>query len=83
MTSTPIIDNAAFALAGRTLKGRWRVINRIVPPASGTGGFFSVPYIVENDDGQAFLKALNFQAFFAMFPGKRVLEILAERTREW
>jgi hypothetical protein len=38
---------------------------------------------VEDDDGQAFLKALNFQAFFAMFPGKRVLEILAERTREW
>ena len=73
-------DNAAEALVGQLLKNRWKVIKKIDPPPGSTGGFFSVCYIVEDEDGQAFLKALDFKAFFAMFPGRSVIEIIQEQS---
>ena len=74
-------DNAALALEGKLLKGKWNVLRRIDTPPGSTGGFFSIGYVVHDGEREAFLKALNFHAFFALFPGKRVVEILAERTK--
>ena len=36
--------------------------------------------IVEKENDQAFLKALNFNAFFQMFPGKGIVKVLQEQT---
>ncbi|WP_343589131.1 protein kinase [Flavobacterium sp.] len=73
-------DRAAHALLGRTLKNGWRVIKKIDPADGSTGGFFSVCYIVNNGGENAFLKALNFNAFFQLFPGKSIVKILQEQT---
>lgn len=73
-------DNAAYSLMGLTLKGTWKVIQRIEPTVGATGGFFSVCYVVENGHHKAFLKALNFKAFFQLFRGRPVVEILNEQT---
>ena len=61
-------DIAAHALLGRSLKNNWKVKEKIEPADGSTGGFFSVCYIVNNGTEDAFLKALNFNAFFQMFP---------------
>lgn len=73
-------DNAAYSLTGITLKNGWKVVKRIDPKPGATGGFFSVCYIVTNGEKDAFLKALNFQAFFGLFRGRSVVEILNEQT---
>lgn len=73
-------DIAAHSLLGRTLKNNWIVTEKIKPEDGATGGFFSVCYIVENKNEKAFLKALNFNAFFQMFPGQSVVKILQEQT---
>ncbi len=74
-----INDIAAHNLIGRTLNN-WKVLKKIEPSDGATGGFFSVCYIVEKNNEQAFLKALNFNAFFQMFPGKGIVKILQEQT---
>ena len=76
-------ENAANALVGRQLKNGWKVTKRIEPKESSTGGFFSVCYIVSKDNKEAFLKALNFNAFFQLFRGKSVIEIIAEQTKAY
>lgn len=76
-------DNAANALAGRTLKNDWIVTEKIEPKPGSTGGFFSVCYTVKKEDKTAFLKALNFNAFFQMFRGKSVVEIINEQTKAY
>jgi eukaryotic-like serine/threonine-protein kinase len=77
-----INDNAAHALEGKLLKKRWEVIRKIEPKPGSTGGFFSVCYLVKDiENGQeAFLKALNFFAFFQLFGGRPIVEIINEQT---
>lgn len=76
-------DNAAHSLLGRKLKNRWKVLKKIEPKEGATGGFFSVCYVVTRDDEKAFLKALNFQAFFQMFQGRPIVEIINEQTNAY
>ncbi|MDM1679889.1 protein kinase [Myroides odoratimimus] len=73
---------AAYNLTGRELANGWIVSNMIEKTEGGTGGFFSVCYLVERNDEKAFLKALDFNAFFQMNrgSGKRMTEILKEQT---
>lgn len=73
-------DNAANALVGKVLKNKWKVLRKLEPKEGSTGGFFSVCYIVTDGVQEAFLKALNFQAFFQMFPGRGIIEIMQEQT---
>jgi serine/threonine protein kinase len=55
----------AELLEGRTLDGGWKVVKRIDPGPGGTGGNFSVGYLVERSDGlRGFCKALDFAAVF-------------------
>ncbi|MBU8882605.1 protein kinase [Kaistella sp. DKR-2] len=75
-----ITDIAAHNLTGRTLKNEWTVRHKVVQAVGATGGFFSVCYIVEKNGEKAFLKALNFNAFFQQFPGRSIVEILQEQT---
>lgn len=76
-------DNAAHSLLGRTLSNGWKVIEKLEPKEGSTGGFFSVCYIVEKDDDRAFLKALNFHAFFQIFKGRSIVEIINEQTNAY
>jgi len=78
MTTKP--DNAAEDLTGRILKNKWKVLKRIYPKLGNSGGFFSVCYIVSDGEREAFLKAINFKAFFTLFPGRSIIEILQEQT---
>ena len=73
-------DIAAHNLLGRQLPNGWVVNQKIEPKDGSTGGFFSVCYIVKRDEEIAFLKALNFNAFFQLFPGKGIVKILQEQT---
>ncbi len=76
-------DNAANALVGRQLQNGWAVTHKIEPKEGATGGFFSVCYVVNNEESEAFLKALNFNAFFQLFRGKSVVEIINEQTKAY
>lgn len=76
-------DNAANSLLGTTLTNGWKVIKKLEPKEGATGGFFSVCYIVNNGEQDAFLKALNFQAFFQLFKGRPIVEILNEQTNAY
>lgn len=75
--------SAAHALVGRNLNNNWFVEKLIESNPSSTGGFFSVCYLVNNGERQAFLKALNFAAFFQIFQGRPVVEIIAEQTKAY
>jgi serine/threonine protein kinase len=76
-------DTAAHALEGLTLLGKWNVLKKIEPNEGATGGFFSVCYSVTDGLNKAFLKALNFQAFFQMFQDKPIVEIIREQTEAY
>lgn len=76
-------DNAAESLVGKDLKNGWVVIEKIEPKVGSTGGFFSFCYIVERNEQRAFLKALNFQAFFQLFPNRSIVDILQEQTHAY
>lgn len=71
---------AAHALGGIDLKNNWKVVEKLEPKDGSTGGFFSVCYIVNNGEKNAFLKALNFNAFFQIFHGQSIVKILQEQT---
>jgi serine/threonine protein kinase len=74
-------DNAAEALEGMTLKTGWVVNKKIEKKKGSTGGFFSICYEVSKDGQKAFLKALDFVAFFSMFRGKmNMVDIINEQT---
>jgi serine/threonine protein kinase len=68
--------NAAHQLLGHLLPEGWKVIDRLEPSQSATGGIFSVGYVVESvDDGKkAFLKALDYSKAFAAPDPARVLQ---------
>lgn len=51
---------AAYDLVGKTLGGKWKVTKQLTK--SGTGGNFSVCYLVEYDGKEYFLKALDFSS---------------------
>jgi hypothetical protein len=73
-------ENAAHSLEGRTLKNNWNVIKKLEPKPGTTGGFFSVGYIVNNGEKDAFLKAIDFNAFFKLDPRRSIVDILNEQT---
>jgi hypothetical protein len=51
----------AEQLEGLELDGGWRVVEKQARKPTATGSFFSVGYVVEQDDGtRGFLKALDF-----------------------
>lgn len=75
-----MLDDAANSLEGRILKNKWTVIKKIDATPGATGGFFSVCYIVSDGTNEAFLKALNFKAFFQMFPGRSIIDVINEQT---
>ena len=55
------MSTPAERLTGLTLDGGWTVTGRTAVSAVSTGGFFSVGYIAERDDGlRGFVKALDF-----------------------
>jgi serine/threonine protein kinase len=66
----------AEQLTGLELDGGWRVVRRIASFPGGTGGSFSTPYIVEKDDEQAFLKAIDFARALSDEDPARALELL-------
>ncbi|MNU20782.1 Protein kinase domain protein [compost metagenome] len=74
------LDIAAHNLLGLELNDKWTVIDKIEPKDGGTGGFFSVCYKVSSGDEVAFLKALNFNAFFQMFPGQGIVKVMQAQT---
>lgn len=52
---------AAEELGGLTLPGKWKVLRQLPKKPNESGGYFSVGYIVENEDGRrGFLKALDY-----------------------
>nr|WP_293167280.1 protein kinase [Allomuricauda sp.] len=57
-----------------------KVLRKVEPKPGATGGFFSVCYVVSRENEQAFLKALNFHAFFQLFNGKSIVEVIKEQT---
>lgn len=75
--------SAAQSLKGLILKEKWLVKEKIEPEKGYTGGFFSVSYIVANGDEEAFLKALDFMAFFQLFQGRPIVDIINEQTNAY
>jgi eukaryotic-like serine/threonine-protein kinase len=56
----------AEQLGGETLAGGWIVGQRVSPKPTGTGGHFSIGYLVSHSDGRkGFLKAMDYTAAFA------------------
>lgn len=51
---------AAYDLVGKTLDGKWKVTKQLTK--SGTGGNFSVCYLVKYNGREYFLKALDFSS---------------------
>jgi len=74
------IDNAAESLEGKTLKSGWEVTKKLQPKPGSSGGFFSICYLVEKDGNEAFLKAINFNAFFTLHPGRSMMDVLNEQS---
>jgi eukaryotic-like serine/threonine-protein kinase len=75
--------NAAYALEGQLLANGWKVTKIITKPSYGSGGFFSVCYHVSNGNQNAFLKALNFAAFFSMMQTNDITAVIQEQTRAY
>jgi serine/threonine protein kinase len=75
-------NNPASNLRGRILNGRWLVKTKIDKTSGGTGGNYSIRYLVEDvkTGQQAFLKALNYKAFFARGKDKDPVKIITEQN---
>lgn len=73
--------SAAQSLENITLKSGWKVLNKVEKKPFSSGGFFSVCYLVEKDGKTAFLKALDFIAFFQLNGGtKNIIDVVKEMT---
>ena len=74
--------SAAESLEGLMINKKWKVIKKIAPKKLGSGGFFSVSYEVQDLEGNtAFLKALDFAAFFQIRSGhSSLLDVINEMT---
>jgi eukaryotic-like serine/threonine-protein kinase len=69
--------DAAHNLVGSKLKGGWTVIEKVEKEHNGTGGHFSVSYIVEHEKcGRAFLKVLDLGRALTI-PGDQLKNIEA------
>lgn len=55
--------SAAHALEGRILATGWSVLEKVKMKPGGTGGYFSVCYLVEKGGITGFLKAINILSF--------------------
>ena len=53
----------AHLLEGKILKNGWVVKKKIEKSVMSTGGNFSVSYIVQKNEGEAFLKAIDLYSF--------------------
>lgn len=51
--------------------------------AGETGEFFNYEYIIEDSNGQAFLKVISFNAFFQLFADRPIFQILHEQSNAW
>jgi serine/threonine protein kinase len=71
--------SAAESLEGLKINDRWNVVKRIIPNKKNTGGCFSAAYVVEDENGIAFLKAIDFNAFFNSGK-KNVVDAIKEMT---
>jgi serine/threonine protein kinase len=66
-------------LEGVTLPNGWRVLNKLAPSQTHTGGNFSAGYIVESLEGKKhFLKAIDFSAALRSSDPARMLQLLTE-----
>jgi serine/threonine protein kinase len=73
------VRTSAQMLEGLTLDGGWRVLSRIVPLSSATGGTFSEGYLVRGPNNeQAFLKALDYSGALKSPDPARALQALTE-----
>src|ERR1700686_1041465 len=54
------MSTPAEQLLGMTLDDDWQVVEKMPLSPTGTGGFFSVCYIVEKNGTRGFLKAIDF-----------------------
>lgn len=66
----------AYCLAGRQLEGGWTVEEILPLVPGGTGGNFSVGYLVERDGTMAFLKALDFSRMFSRPNTMKMIEAM-------
>jgi serine/threonine protein kinase len=67
----------AEQLAGLTLDGGWKVLEKVARPPTATGGFFSHGYIVVSPDGQkGYLKALDYSKAFESIDPARFFEAM-------
>ncbi|MCG5443362.1 protein kinase [Micromonospora sp. NIE79] len=74
-----MISDAAENLLGLKLDGGWRVLKKIEPGPTATGGNFCTGYLVENEDGsQGFCKALNLARALTSPDPARLLEELTK-----
>ena len=74
MSTTP-----AESLDGRDLGNGWKVIDKITRKKISTGGHFSIGYKVINaDEKEAFLKALDFSSAAQHLDSARVLQAMLE-----
>lgn len=62
------------------MNGRWKVLKRIEPKPGATGGNFSVCYLVNDGENDAFLKALNFKGFFNG-PNINIIDVIQQQTQ--
>lgn len=74
------MDSAPKHLEGLTLDEGWKVISKLPNPPQGTGGNFSICYIVENKETnfRGFLKALDITRAFREEDPLRVIQDMTE-----
>lgn len=78
------IFDSANCLSGKTLNGKWNVIEKMKKEKDETGGNFSVGYIVEDVKGKrAFLKAIDFSNPFSKSANVNVMKLLNLMTKAY
>jgi serine/threonine protein kinase len=71
--------NPAEQLKGLPLDGGWKVVDKVQRSLTGTGGNFSIGYLVEHTDGRhGFLKAMNYQKAFSAVDTPAALVAMSE-----
>lgn len=56
-----VVDTDPFMLVGHMLNDKWTVTEGLSSKPYGTGGCFSVPYLVQADDVLAFMKVIDIR----------------------
>jgi len=70
----------AEELEGKTLRGGWKVVKKLVPRPTATGGNFSTGYLVEQEESglRGFLKAMDYSAAFESSDTIDVMKLMAD-----